>query len=163
MKRFLKTTLCIAILSAFFASNINAQITPTEEAVKNLKAYPTSVDEYVRHVIYVEQKENENAFQIELVPGKMVEVDCNRHGLLGNFVEETINGWGFTYYVFKSDGQMISTQMACPGPKEEKFVSGETLMTRYNSRLPLVVYLPKGMDLKYKIWTVSEELTAEKQ
>lgn len=166
MKRFWKTTLCIAFLGALFSMNMNAQvqeIKPTEEAIRNLKPYPEVIDDYVRHVIYVNQLEDESLSKVELVPGKTMEVDCNRHRLGGEFIEEVVSGWGYTYYIFKSNGEVASTMMACPGPKQEKFVSGETLMVRYNSRLPLVVYLPKGMDLKYKIWSVSEELSAEKQ
>lgn len=166
MKHFWRNTFIVTFLSIFFSMSMNAQteeIKPTKEAVDNLKFYPSSVNDYVRYVIYLNQLEDENLSQVELIPGKMMDVDCNDHLLMGEFLEETIDGWGYTYYIFKSDGEVASTMMACPGAKENKFVSGKTLMVRYNSRLPLVVYLPKDMDLKYKLWMVTQELSAEKQ
>ncbi|VEB56920.1 ecotin [Salmonella enterica subsp. enterica] len=46
--------------------------------------------------------------------------------------------------------------MACPeGKKEQKFVTawlGEDGMLRYNSKLPIVVYTPANVDVKYRIW-----------
>lgn len=50
----------------------------------------------------------------------------------------------------------VSTMMACPeGKKEQKFVTawlGEDGMLRYNSKLPIVVYTPANVDVKYRIW-----------
>ncbi len=142
---------------------LNAQMKPTEEALKNLKPYPETIDSLERYVIYVEQKDNERLFEVELNAGKTLEVDCNNHRLMGSFTEETVKGWGYNYYVFETDGHIASTMMMCPGPKTEKFISGESTSVRYNSRLPIVVYLPKGYELKYRIWTAGEELEAEKK
>ncbi|EAX3797441.1 ecotin, partial [Salmonella enterica] len=39
--------------------------------------------------------------------------------------------------------------------KEQKFVTawlGEDGMLRYNSKLPIVVYTPANVDVKYRIW-----------
>lgn len=136
---------------------------PTEEAVKNLKAYPETVGDMERHVIYLSERKNEEAFKVELIPGKVMEVDCNQHRLMGAIKEETVQGWGYTYLTFETNGQTASTMMMCPDPKTEKFVSGATEMVRYNSRLPIVVYLPKGVELRYKIWSAGRLSTAEQQ
>jgi len=34
----------------------------------------------------------------------------------------------------------------------KQFVHGEPLQIRYNSRLPVVVYAPKGYEVRYRIW-----------
>lgn len=136
---------------------------PTEEALKNLKTYPETVESLERHVIYVGERKNEEMFKVELIPGKTMLVDCNQHRLSGEMKEETVQGWGYTYHTFKSDGQTASTMMMCPDPKTEKFVSGGSEMVRYNSRLPIVVYLPKGFELKYKIWSAGRALDGEQK
>lgn len=89
-----------------------------------------------------------------------MEVDCNNQKLMGTIVEKDVKGFGYTYYVFESNGQAISTLMFCPDPKTEKFVSGETKLIDYNSKLPVVVFVPKGMELKSKIWKAGKEKAA---
>ena len=39
-------------------------------------------------------------------------------------------------------------------PKVERFVAlaGEPQLIRYNSRLPVVVYVPDGVEVRYRIW-----------
>lgn len=157
-----KTALLLILAGMFLSVNIQAQsMKGTEEAQKNLKPYPETIDDLKRYVIYLDQKENEDLFEVELIAGKTMEVDCNRHRLMGNFRSDDVKGWGYTYYTFETDNQIVSTMMACPGPKTMKFVSGENMTVRYNSRLPIVVYLPENVELKYRIWSAGEEMTAE--
>lgn len=160
-----QVTFMAALIAAFtlFSINMSAQGKPTEEALQNLKPYPEKMDSLERYVIYVDQKADESLFEIELIAGKTMEVDCNNHRLMGRFQEEVVEGWGYPYYVFETEGHIMSTMMMCPGPKTEKFISGENLSARYNSRLPLVVYLPAGYELKYKVWTAGDLQAAEKQ
>lgn len=158
-----KITLLTIIAAIFVSLNMSAQVNPTQEAMDNLKPYPEAIDSLERYVIYLDKQADESLFDIELIAGKTMEVDCNRHRLMGQFSEETVQGWGYNYYVFETEGQIMSTMMMCPAPKTKKFVSGESLSVRYNSRLPLVVYLPKGYELKYKVWTAGELQDAKKQ
>jgi ecotin len=32
-------------------------------------------------------------------------------------------------------------------------LGGEPYMVRYNSRLPIVVYVPTGTEVRYRVWT----------
>jgi ecotin len=43
-------------------------------------------------------------------------------------------------------------------PKEERFITigGDPFLIRYNSRLPVVVYVPKGVEVKYRVWSAGE-------
>jgi len=50
-------------------------------------------------------------------------------------------------------------------PKVTRFITlgGDPYLIRYNSRLPIVVYVPEGTELRYRIWKAEAELkTMEK-
>ena len=56
---------------------------------------------------------------------------------------------------------MASTMMACPdGKAHPEFVPvvGEGFMLRYNSKLPIVVYVPKDIEVRYRIWSASKQI-----
>jgi ecotin len=40
-------------------------------------------------------------------------------------------------------------------PKVARFVAlgGEPYLIRYNSRLPVVVYVPQGAEVRYRLWS----------
>ncbi len=140
---------------------------PNAATLKELDHFPKAKDSQERFVIFPEPKgslEAKAGYQVQLIPGKTMQVDCNQHFLSGSLTEKTVEGFGYTYYEFVSNGQVGSTLMGCPDNKmTEKYVSGETKMLRYNSRLPIVVYVPKGFELKYKIWEAMELQAAPKQ
>lgn len=130
--------------------------TYTEEQQKLLAPYPQELDSLVRKVVFLEPQEDESLFKVEIVVGKNMTVDCNRHSLISEIVEDVVSGWGYSYYRVETEGLVMSTMMACHDAPSLKFVSGQGLLTRYNSRLPLVVYLPKGYELKYRVWRAGE-------
>ena len=61
---------------------------------------------------------------------------------------------------------MAGTLMAIDpdAPKEDRFVplGGEPYLIRYNSRLPVVVYAPKGVEVRYRIWSAEPKATVMK-
>jgi ecotin len=122
-----------------------------------MKAFPPPADGMTRHVLKLPGQNNEADLRIELIVGKTMKVDAkNRRFFSGKIKAETIKGWGFARYVLEKLGPMAGTLMAPePGaPKVEKFVSlgGEPYLIRYNSKLPLVVYVPKGVEVRYRLW-----------
>lgn len=130
------------------------------EATKALKAYPESLDGYDRYVLFLPEIKNSlKERKVEIIPGVSTEVDCNNHGLIGSFVEKNIDGWGYSYLVFESDGDVFSTRMACPdNTRHTEIVTGETHLMNYNSRLPVVVFIPKkdNFSVQYRIWEAGE-------
>ena len=93
-----------------------------------------------------------------MIVGKTVDVDeRNRYFFAGRVEEETIKGWGFPRYVVSPLGPMAGTLMAIDpdAPKVRRFVAlgGERYLIRYNSRLPVVVYAPAGVEVRYRIWS----------
>ncbi len=125
-----------------------------------LKAFPEADDGMVRHVLAVPEQEDEGLFKIELIAGKTVETDGrNQYFFGGEITEETIEGWGYTMYVVSELGPMAGTMIAVDPnePKVERFVAlgGEPRLVRYNSRLPVVVYAPEGVEVRYRVWATT--------
>jgi ecotin len=94
--------------------------------------------------------------------GKTVEVDEHNRYFFGGMIEEqTIEGWGFTAYRVGELGPMGGTLMAVDpaAPKVARFVmlGGDPFLVRYNSRLPLVVYVPDGVEVRYRIWAAAQK------
>lgn len=151
MKQLTKTLSALFLMSIFFVSFMNAQVK------QDLSPFPQAPEGMVRHVIELPKKSDESKFKVEIIPGKMMLVDCNRHTLSGQIAEKDVQGWGYTYYEFTSNGQTMSTMMACNKPNENKFVEARSTTVRYNSKLPIVVYAPQGYDIKYRIWKADKQ------
>lgn len=128
-------------------------------ALKELSHFPQAKKGYERFVIIPDLQGSADAksVRIEIIPGKTIMADCNRYALMGNLNEAVVEGWGYAYYEYISDGQMISTKMACPDyPLEERFVPGESRVLDYVKDVPIVVYVPQGFTVKYRIWNADE-------
>jgi ecotin len=137
------------------------------EGENNMKAFPPAPQGMVRYVLNLPQKEDENACRVELIVGKTVRVDTVNHYVFAGKIEtETIPGWGFSCYKVKELGPLAGTKMAPPpdAPLKDRFVTlgGEPSFLRYNSRLPVVVYVPEGAEVRYRVWTAGAEETVEK-
>lgn len=121
----------------------------------DLQPFPVVVDGKERHVIHLPRAADESRFMVELVPGKTELVDCNLRSYRASIQRRILDGWGYSYYVLGELEPGPSTRKACsPNSASRRFVPvlGEGLMLPYNSRVPLVVYLPPGLQLKYRVW-----------
>jgi ecotin len=119
----------------------------------------------VRYVLQLQEQKDESDYRVELIVGKTVRIDAqNRYFFTGQIEAETIKGWGFTRYVVRNLGPMAGTLMAIDteAPKVERFITlgGDPCLVRYNSRLPVVIYVPEGVDVRYRIWSAGAEVKA---
>jgi ecotin len=141
---------------------------PAGQAADNLKAFPPAEEGMVRYVLQLPRQADESAFKVELIVGKTVEVDeRNSYFFGGRIEEETSQGWGFTRYQVRTLGPLAGTLMAVDpdAPKVARFITlgGDPYLIRYNSRLPIVVYVPEGVEVRYRIWTAGAEVIAVEQ
>lgn len=133
------------------------------EAAKQLKSFPDTMENYDRYVIYLSEKADEESLRLEVIPGVTKEVDCNTYWLIGDSETKEVEGMGYEYMVFESNGDIVSTRMACPDDElTEKFIAANGHFGRYNSKLPVVVFVQKGIELKYKIWKANDMKVADK-
>jgi ecotin len=151
----MKTICSIAVL--WFLAVISSA-----QAVDNMKAFPPAEAGMVRHVLQLPAQDDESAFKVELIVGKTVQIDeRNRYFFGGKIEAENIEGWGFTRYMVSQLGPMAGTLMAVDpnAPKVSRFITigGESYIIPYNSRLPVVVYVPEGVEVRYRIWSAAPE------
>ena len=122
-----------------------------------LKAFPPAKEGMERLVIVLPHKERggEDGFKVELIPGKTMLTDgVNLMRIGTTIVPHPLKGWGYTYYEVTGSDVAMSTMMAAPEgeQKVDRFVQGSSLHIRYNSSLPIVIYVPKGYGIQYRIW-----------
>jgi ecotin len=151
MKSLLKTSLIFLLLTS-----------PNAFAADNMKAFPPAGEGMARYVLKLDQKEDEMLYRVELIVGKTVLLDAvNNYFLAGAIESEVIAGWGFTRYIVKELGPVTGTLMAVPpeAKKVERFIKlgGDPYLIRYNSRLPIVVYVPEGVEVRYRLWSTEKE------
>ncbi len=145
----MRTTVIIAILWVVS--------TALAYAADNMKAFPPAEEGMTRHVINLQKQEDESAFKVEFIIGKTVKTDvANRYFFGGALETEKIPGWGFERYILRKLGPMAGTLMAVDpdAPQVERFIrlGGEACLLRYNSRLPIVDYVPAGVEVRHRIW-----------
>lgn len=121
-----------------------------------MKPYPPAAADMQRNVIVLPAVSNEQNYRVELIIGKKAVADCNLVHLAGSLTEETAKGWGYPYYRVTLQPGLISTRMACiPAQKTSRWVTlpaaSEKLLP-YNSKLPLVIYAPQGIQVSYRLW-----------
>ncbi|AOJ69596.1 MULTISPECIES: serine protease inhibitor ecotin [Burkholderia] len=142
------------------AAGVDPASAPTPSA-EDIKMFPAAQAGQKREVIVLPAEKLEDDIRVELVIGKKIKVDCNQHWFGGELKHETVKGWGYPYYVLADVKGPAGTLMACPGQEaQEAFVPvrGGGYLLRYNSRLPIVVYVPNEFEVRYRLWYGSNEV-----
>ncbi|AMB84848.1 ecotin [Pseudomonas agarici] len=150
--------------STTIATTFLLALTTTANAVaadkSDLAPFPKAEAGFTRTVIRVPKMTKDADHRVEIIAGKILPVDCNQKRLSSNLDEKNLEGWGYSYYRLESVSGPMSTLMACPpGTKSKKDfvpVIGTGYMLRYNSKLPLVIYAPDDVEIRYRIWTPSK-------
>ena len=153
-------TFTLLMLSACLA--VSTAMAQTE-AEHNLKAFPAPEKGMTRYLLMLPAEKDESSLRVELQIGKIVHTDpANSYFFGGSLKEVNIEGWGYTRYVLAKLGPMAGTLMGVDPkvPKVERFITlgGEPPLLRYNSRLPLAVYVPVGVEVRYRIWRADPEV-----
>lgn len=125
----------------------------------SLDKYPKAEEGMIRQVIILPKLADEETKKVELLIGKEMDVDCNHHFFGGELVERDLQGWGYTYLELAELKGSFSTLMAClDGNTTKKFITiNNPNLYRYNSKLPIVVYVPEGVQVKYRVWAAGVE------
>jgi ecotin len=149
----------------FLAMMLLTGLTPAVAApAEDVRMFPDTFEGMTRHVTRLPTQDDEFQFRIELLAGKTRMMDCNGGSYIGEQRRQTLNGWGYDYYVIDNIQAGPTTRKACPpGTEKEGLmpVMTDAGLLPYNSRLPLVVYVPEGFSLSYRIWRAGDMLDAQ--
>lgn len=127
---------------------------------ESLKAFPPAEEGMVRYVLQLPAHDDETLYRLELIVGQRLLLDAeNLYRLGGQLEREIIEGWGYSRYLVKTLGPVMGTLMAVDPAKAkvERFVTigAEPYLIPYNSRLPVVVYVPAGAEVHYRLWSAA--------
>ena len=150
---------CAALFALGLANTAHAA------KLEDTAPYPKAESGFTRQVIHLAPQPREDDFQVEILAGKTMTVDCNRPRLGGILEEKNLEGWGYPFYRLEKVIGPMSTLMACPaGTSKQDFVPvvGDGFLLRYNSKLPVVVYVPKDVEVRYRVWTASQDVQKAK-
>ena len=155
----MRPLLVLACLSAVLSAAEPAKY--PDEASQWRKAYPAASAGQKRIVIHLDAQTDESAWNIELSVGKVMETDGVNHVGGGAKIEEkTVQGWGYNFYEAKVTGLMFTTLIGVPldAPKVARGVTmASTVPVRYNGKLPVIVYVPEGLEVRYRLWKAEAE------
>jgi ecotin len=155
-------TLMLSALFIAMAANANdmQKAASADRPLNAVAPYPAAEKGQVRQVIYLPQQAHEDRYKVELLIGKTLEVDCNRHMLGAEIEQKTLEGWGYDYFVVNKLSPPAATMMMCKDKTTRKeFIAanlGQHSLLRYNSKLPIVVYTPADVQVKYRLWQADE-------
>lgn len=117
-----------------------------------IEMFPKAKEGFKQVYIQLPVAKNESDLKVEFFVGAEKLLDCNKYSLIGDVKTQDLQGWGYNYYEVESNGETRGTLMACIDQKKTmKFVTLQPEIVRYNSKLPLVFYVPKDLEVRYRI------------
>jgi ecotin len=169
--RYIKLKLYVTLITLCTAASLAAEPGETNKPEArqatvthpDLKAFPLAKAGMERFVIVLPRKEpgEEEALKVELIPGKMMETDgINLYGIAATLEEKNLEGWPYSFYEI-GDGPVKMTMMRADpkAPPVVKFVQAQSLLSRYISNRPIVIYAPAGYEVHYRIWRADVTIT----
>jgi ecotin len=164
-------TLCGLCLALFLC----AQSAWAGEATNFLeRAFPPADKGMVRFVLDLPERADASACQVELLVGKMVETEGdNDYWFDGKVEAVNIEGWPYPRYIARPGSLRVMYSLVgwtSKPPKINKFVTIKGIMgkeydgsehhflIRYSSGAPVVVYVPEGFQVRYRLWRAEPEM-----
>ncbi|MHC5201813.1 ecotin family protein [Myroides sp. LJL119] len=125
----------------------------------DLGIFPEPMPGYKQVVINLPHSLKDSTKKVEFYVGETISTDtCNSYWLIGELQEKDLPGWGYSYYVFQSDGVVASTQMGClDNTQKMSFVSSTPELITYNGKMPILIYVPDQYQVRYKIYKTDQE------
>ena len=105
---------------------------------------------------------NPRDWRVQVIVGQVAKIDCNMYSFSGQLRLEKSKADPVVPYLRVTDvGPLASTRMACPAgqPQQEKFVAiaGRPFVMPYNVSRPIVVYAPKPIEVRWRLWKAESQ------
>lgn len=134
----------------------------------DLKPSPAAREGQTRFAIRLAGKLHEDRFMVEILVGRTLTLDTvNQYWFGGSLIQQTIEGWGYPFWTVEVGKGMAGTMMAVPedAPRIPRLVPVcfDSGLIPYNSKFPLVVYMPTGFEARYRIWSAGEPAQSQSE
>lgn len=155
--KFLKIVATGLVLMTSISLSAQKKIEKYEKL--EIKMFPKAKKGYKQVYIQLPIAKNENDLKVEYFVGADKMVDCNQQSMMGSIEKKDVEGWGYSYFDVDTKGEIMSTAMGCLDQKTtKKFVTLQPEITIYNSKLPLVFYIPKDLEVRYRVLKPESDL-----
>lgn len=153
------------IFGLAFSSLLFSYTYAADNKLSDVAPYPKAAANDNRNVIWLEKRADEENLKVEIIATKKGIKDCNNTWYSGDLKEIDLQGWGYTYYKIEKITGPMSTRMGCLNGEKQTTdlavnLGNKNSLTRYNSKLPIVVYAPKDVLVNLKIWKADETLNS---
>ncbi len=129
-----------------------AATSPAKPAT-DIAMFPKAAPGMRQIVIRPARRADETQVRIEFYAGQMRTIDCNLVSIPAGLTRHEVQGWGYPYWEMRVPPPAITTLMGCPtGSNHPAFVHGAPVAVDYRSALPIVVYVPTGYSVRYRLW-----------
>lgn len=140
---------------------LSANVFATDQN-SDLAAFPLAKQNMNRFVIDLPEldRDQELNSMVEVIVGKRILTDSVNKMRLGGVIESHIlDGWGYYYYEVKDKLPVMTTLQAAKETSQtaRQFVSMQPIKVAYNSRLPIVLYVPTGYEVRYRLWQTTAQ------
>jgi ecotin len=128
-----------------------APVPREDDPEKALKRFPPADKGMVRHVIRLDKQADESVLRVELIVGKTVKKALPSEAFTGEIVKKPVPGTSYHCYVTSDLGDAVGWTTGRE-TLVERFVAlkGDAYLIPYGS--PVVVYVPEGAEVRYRIW-----------
>ena len=116
------------------------------------KLFPTPEKDYILQYITLPYVVSEENLKVEVYVGEDILSGYSSYTLNGEINEYTLEGYGYPYYIVKSEGLSLSSDAISFENNAKRFVYMPTKLLSYNSQVPLVFYIPKNLKVRYRIY-----------
>lgn len=100
-------------------------------------------------------------WRVQLIVGQMAEVDCNATSFTARLRVWRAGSANSDAYRVDAVGPLVSTRMACPAgaARRRAFVpmAGKPYVVPYNASVPIVVYAPAPLELRWRLWKAERD------
>ncbi|MEY2926939.1 MAG: hypothetical protein RL367_1416 [Pseudomonadota bacterium] len=104
-------------------------------------------------VIRLARRADEAQVRVEFYAGQVRTIDCNLVTIPVALARHEVSGWAYPYWKMATPSPAITTLIGCPaGSVHKAFVHGRAEWVDYRSALPIVVYVPVGYGVRYRVW-----------
>lgn len=104
-------------------------------------------------------KKGTSEYRVEFTVGFDMETDlCNPYSLIGEWAEYEVQNSELVYFIASTKGQVVKAMNECPNNKKKsQFVGVKSSFMIHTGQQPLVVYIPEGYQLRYRLWSADKE------